>query len=185
MAAKKEEPKKDAAAPAADAPAKPKKKFPKTVVIIAVVSLVEGAGFFAATKMMGGGPQVAHGEETGDDHLKGEAPTHEKGTVEIELLSKQRIPNDRKGRLYIYDFDLVVKVELSAQESVEKLIAERKSELSDRIARIVRGSEATVLEEPDLKTLRMQFRHALSELLHDEEVVQEVLIPRCVPIRSD
>jgi len=183
MAAKKPDTGKDAAA--ADAPAKPKKKLPKTLILIVIVSVVEGAGFFAATKLMGGGPQVAHGDEHGDDHLKGEAPVQEKGTVELELLSKLRVPNDRKGRLYIYDFDLYVKVDLSKKEAVEKLISERKSELSDRIARIVRGSEAAVLEEPDLKTLRMQFRHSLSELLRDEDVVDEVLIPRCVPIRSD
>jgi hypothetical protein len=41
-----------------------------------------------------------------------------------------------------------------------------------------------MLHEPELKTLRLKIRHMLNELLGDSEVVIEVLIPTCVPMRA-
>jgi hypothetical protein len=167
--------------------AKPRKRLPKTAVLIAIVSVVEGGIFFGVMKMFGGGPQVAHGATEGDNVLHGESPAqNEKGSsVEVELLQKFRVPNDKSGRLFIYDFDLSVKVSSKRKEEIEKLVSERKGELSDRVARIVRGNDPAVLNEADLKTIRTLLRNAIGELAGDPEIVQEVLIPRCVPIRSD
>lgn len=172
---------------AAEAPAKSKRKFPKTAVIIAIVSVVEAGLFFGIMKMVGGGPQVAHGATENDHALHGEDPTEKEkvASVEVELLTKFRVPNDKSGQLFIYDFDLAVKVSSKRKEDIEKLVAERKGELSDRVARIMRGNEAAVLNEADLKTLRTQLRNAIGELVGDPEVIQEVLIPRCVPIRTN
>lgn len=170
-----------------DAPAKPRRKLPKTAIIVAVVSVVEAGLFFGVMKMFGGGPQVAHGATSGDNVLHGENPTDKEkiSSVEVDLLQKFRVPNDKSGHLFIYEFDLAVKVSNKRKEEVEKLATERKGELSDRVARIMRGNDASVLNEADLKTLRMQLRNAISELAGDPEIVQEVLIPRCVPMRSD
>lgn len=183
--------KKEAAAPAAApgaAPAKKKKGLPKMLVVVLAVSVVEGGLFFGAMKMFGGGPQAAHGEPSGEKEvLHGDDP-HKVETVEaveIELMSKFRVPNDRSGALYIYDLDLFVKVPKSKSEEIEKIVSERKGELSDRVARIIRGNDAAVLNEADLKTLRTQIRNSLSDLAGDPEIITEVLIPRCVPIRTD
>ncbi|GMU80789.1 MAG: hypothetical protein IT450_06145 [Phycisphaerales bacterium] len=175
----------------ADAAAEPGKKArkgpPKTVILIAIISIVEAGLFFGAMKMFGGGPQVAHaGEEAGGENvLHGEDPAHTKAeTVEMELLTKFRVPNDRSGWLYIYDLDLYVKAPKANEEKITAMIEGRKGELSDRVARIIRGNDAAVLSEPDLKTLRTQIRNAIGEMAHDPELVTEVLIPRCVPMRS-
>lgn len=170
-----------------DAAKKPRKGPSKLVVMIAIVSVVEAGLFFGAMKMFGGGPQVAHaGEEQGGENvLHGEDPTHTKAeTVEMELLTKFRVPNDRSGWLYIYDLDLYVKAPKASEEKIAAMIESRKGELSDRIARIIRGNDSAVLSEPDLKTLRTQIRNALGEMAHDPELISEVLIPRCVPMRS-
>lgn len=166
---------------------KKKKGPPKIAVLIAIVSVVEAGLFFGAMKMFGGGPQVAHAGEAegGENVLHGEDPAAKPAeSVELELLTKFRVPNDRSGWLYIYDLDLSVKAPKSNEEKITHLIENRKGELSDRIARIIRGDESAVLSEPDLKTLRTQIRNAIGEMAHDPELITEVLIPRCVPIRS-
>lgn len=182
------EEKKDAGKPQEQpAAAKVKKGPPKTLIIIIAVTVLEASLFFGAMKMFGGGPQVAHGAAEGKDLLKGEDP-HKSETmeaVEIELLNKFRVPNDKSGALFIYDLDLYVKVARAKQPAIEALVNSRKGELSDRVARIIRGNDAAVLNEADLKTLRTQIRNTLGDLAGDPEIIQEVLIPRCVPMRTE
>lgn len=172
---------------AAAAPPAKKKGLPKTLIIVLGVTIIEAGLFFGAMKMFGGGPQQAHGEPSGENLLHGEEPHKAEAieAVEIELLSKFRVPNDKSGTLFIYDLDVYVKAPKSKSEAIEKIVSERKGELSDRIARIVRGNDAAVLNEADLKTLRMQIRNSLSELADDPEILSEVLIPRCVPMRAE
>ena len=182
------EEKKEAVKPQEPAPApKVKKGLPKMLIIVIAVTVVEGGLFFAAMKMFGGGPQVAHGAAEGKDVLKGDDP-HKSDTVEaveIELLTKFRVPNDKSGALFIYDLDLFVKVAKGKQATIEGLVNSRRGELSDRVARIIRGNDAAVLNEADLKTLRTQIRNSLGDLAGDPEIIQEVLIPRCVPMRTE
>lgn len=177
------------APPAAAAPeeGKPKKGggMKGTLIIVGVVSIVEAGGFYGAMQMFGGGPQVAHGEQAETNHAEGPEPVVHKPTSEVELLTKFKVPNDKSGRLFIYDMDLYVKIDAEHQEQFDTLVTERKGELSDRVARIIRSNETDVLHEADLKSLRMQVRHALGEMAGDPEMVLEVLIPRFVPIRSD
>lgn len=182
------EEKKEASKSAEPAPApKAKKGLPKMLIVIIAVTVVEGGMFFGAMKMFGGGPQVAHGAAEGKDVLHGEDP-HKTDTVEaveIELLNRFRVPNDKSGALFIYDLDLFVKVAKAKQTAIETLVTSRKGELSDRVARIIRGNDAAVLNEADLKTLRTQVRNTLGDLAGDPEIIQEVLIPRCVPMRTE
>ena len=165
---------------------KKKSRMPVALALVVGVAIVEGAGFYAATKMFGGGPQVAYGEGQPDENiLDGDEPGALPKTVEIQLLKKFRAPNDKTGRLYIYDFDVAIKAPGHREEEISQLVAERASEISDRIARIVRAADPAVLHEPELKTLRMQIQHAVGDVIGDKEAVIEVLIPRCVPVRSD
>lgn len=178
------------AAATQDAPKK--KKLPKLALLIVGISVLEAAGFFVALKMMGGGPKPSfggdggHGGENGH-YVHGEEPstTQPAGTVEVTLLKRFRVPNGKSGRTYIYDLDLAVIVPLRHKDAIEKLAKDRSGELSDAMARLIRAAEPRVLEEDDFKTLRLQMRHALNEIAGDEEMVQRVLIPRCVPSRAD
>lgn len=157
-----------------------------TLALVAGVAIVEAIGFYAATRFFGGGPQVAYGEGSeGGNVLDGEDPGALPKTTEIEVLSNFKVPNDKRGRLYIYDFDLAIKTAGYREAEVKRLIGERSREISDRFARIVRAADPAVLHEPELKTLRMQAQHAVGEVIGDQDAIIEVLIPRCVPIRSD
>jgi len=160
-----------------------KKRIPTTVVIVAVVAIVEGIGFYAAAKLFGSGPEASYGEP-GEHYMQGENPTAQAASAEVVLLEEFKAPNTKSGRLYIYDLNIVIKVPAHEKERVEGVVAERKGEISDIVARIVRSADPRILAEDELKTLRMQVQHALTPILRDEDLVERVLIPRCVPILS-
>jgi flagellar basal body-associated protein FliL len=160
-----------------------KKRIPTTFVIVAIVAIVEGVGFYAAAKLLGGGPQPSYGEP-GEHYAPGEDPAVQSASAEVVLLDKFKAPNTKSGRLYIYDLDIVIKVPAQDKEQIEQLVGERKGEISDIVARIVRSADPRVLAEDELKTLRMQVQHALTPVLEDEDLIERVLIPRCVPILS-
>jgi hypothetical protein len=173
---------------AADTNVKSKKRsrMTMTLALVGGVAIVEGIGFYAVTKMFGGGPQVVHGAEGSEGNLlDGEEPGEIPLSVEVELLKGFRVPNERKGRLYIYDFDVTVKVPGRRQEEAAKLVEGRRGEISDHVARIVRAADPATLQEPDLKTLRLKLQHTIGEVFGDQDIIIEILIPRCVPIRSD
>ncbi len=165
---------------------KKKKKLPITLVIVLVVSVIEGAGFFAASKMFGGGTQVAHGAEAEEGHvMEGEEAQDGPASVEVPVVERFRVPNSDGGRQYVYDFDLTISVPSYRQEEIEKLVQERKGEICDRLGRLIRRAKRAQLTEPDLKTLRLQMKHTLGEIAGDQEAIKEILIPRWVPIRGD
>jgi hypothetical protein len=181
MAAKE---KPDAAPAEAAAPAAPKKSMlTSTPVIVAIVAIVEAGLFFGASAMFGGGPQQTYGAE-GEHAAHGEEPKPDETTTEIELISKFRIPNDKSGQPYLYDFDIYLKVKEADAEHIQELIDNHQSEILDNLSQIVRGSDPPVLHEPALKTLRLKIRHMLGELIGDPEAIVEILIPRCVPMRA-
>ncbi len=165
---------------------KKKKKLPITLVIVLAVSVIEGAGFYAASKMFGGGAQVAHGAEAEEGHvMEGEEAQDSPASVEVPVVERFRVPNADGGRQYIYDFDLAITVPSYREDEIKKVVEERKAEICDRLGQLIRRAKRAQLTEPDLKTLRMQMKHALGEIAGDQEAIKEILIPRWVPIRGD
>ena len=172
--------------PSEETTPKKKSRVPFTLALVLGVAVLEGAGFFVATKFFGGGPTIAYGEGEDQGHvLDGEEPGTTPQTIEVPVVEKFRAPNDKRGRAYVYDFDVTIKVPGHRGEEATQLVSDRKGELEDRIARIVRGADPAVLHEPELKALRLQLQHAIGEVAGDPDLVVEVLIPRCVPIRTD
>ncbi|QOJ14734.1 MAG: hypothetical protein HRU75_08810 [Planctomycetia bacterium] len=169
----------------ATAPAR-RKKLPTTALLIGGITIVQAVGFFFAFKMFAGPPAATLGAD-GQHHAAGEDPKGEtsKVTTEFALLEKLRVPNNKSGRMFMYDLDVFVVVGADRRPIVEKLKTERAAEVSDRLAQIVRAADPRILEEDDLRTLRMQMQSALSTISGDPELIQRVLIPRCVPIRAD
>lgn len=172
------------AAPAAEKPVAPRKRLPMTLILIVVIALVEAVIFFVIFKAMGGGPQTTHGDETGTHAAEGAPAVEHPTSVEIELVNRFRVPNSVQGKTMLYDVDIVVKVSGARKDAVEKLKTERQGEILDAVAAIIRNLDPRELNEPDLKTLRFQIRRALSEIADDRELIQQVLVPRCVPMRG-
>ena len=167
-------------------PIKKRSRMTMTLALVLGVAVIEGIAFYGITKMFGGGPQTTYGaEEPEGNLLEGEEVTDAPSTVEIPVVERFKVPNDKRGRPYIYDFDVVIKVPGLRADEAKEFVESRKGEISDRIARIVRADEPSVLHEAELKTLRMQIQHTLGEIAGDQDMVVEVLIPRCVPVRAD
>lgn len=177
-------------------PAATAKKRPnKTLLLVVGVAVIEAITLWVVFSMLsptptpaGAGAVAAETDAHGDGTthvIAGADPTKNVDALEIALLAKVRAPNDRSGRLFMYDFDLKIKVQSKNGEKVNKIVEMRAGEISDKIAQIVRAAEPAVLSEPDLKTLRMQIHRVLGDIAGDHELVLEVLIPRWVPIRGD
>jgi len=59
--------------------------------------------------------------------------------------------------------------------------------IKDRIRTIIAQSDPEKLgggSEPGLETLRRQVKYQLDEIV-GEKIVDEVLVPRCIPFRTD
>ena len=164
-----------------ETPAKPNKRFPMTVGIVLGVALAEAAVFFIVFKFVGGGPRTAQAE----NGQPIEAATQPAGVAEVPVLKSFRVPNDKLGRMYLYDLDVSVVVPLEQKERVEGLVKQRSGEIGDRIARILRSASDRMLKEDDLRALRQQVLETLREIVEDEDLIQRVLIPRFVPMRAD
>lgn len=168
---------------APEAAPKSKSRLPLTLGLVLGVAVVEAIAFIAIFKFAGSGPEAAHGENA--PVIEPVAETQPTATAEVAVLNRCRVPNDKTGRLYLYDFDVAVVVPLDKKEWMEELVKSRGSEIGDRIARILRGATDRMLKEDDLRALRQQMLEGLQEVVEDDQVIQRVLIPRFVPMRSD
>jgi len=170
----------------------------KTPVLLGGVMLLEAAVLFAGFKFLGGGPapvagaELAHdgarvgGEESHGEGGKNSAAIEKKSFVEIEVLSF-RAPNKQSGRTFLYDVSIYVVAKADKEELVKKTFESRKALITDRVRTIIAQSDPEKLgggSEPGLETLRRQVKYQLDEIV-GEGVIEEVLVPRCIPFRTD
>ena len=106
--------------------------------------------------------------------------------VEVEVLSF-RAPNKQSGRTFLYDVSIYVVAMADKEELVKKTFESRKALITDRVRTIIAQSDPEKLgggSEPGLETLRRQVKYQLDEIV-GEGVIEEVLVPRCIPFRTD
>ncbi len=173
----------------------------KTPVVLGGVMILEAAVLFAGFKFLGGGPAPAAGAELapesqagahGDDKshaTNGKShttPADRKGFIELQVL-EFRAPNKQSGRTFLYDVSIYAVAKSDHEERVKKTIADRKALITDRVRTIIAQSDPEKLgggSEPGLETLRRQVKYQLDEIV-GEGVIEEVLVPRCIPFRTD
>jgi flagellar basal body-associated protein FliL len=157
----------------------------RSILMIGLVVLVmglEGGGIFIAMKVFGGGPKEVDAAAIGGaDDLVGWT---ESGFVEIHVADLEA-PHVKTGRSYIYDIRVSVRIKPEAKPKVDKLLANHKEMLMDRLNRIIRSAEPTHLEEDGLEVIRRQMKYELDQALGDETVVEEVLLPRFMKMKAD
>ncbi len=152
---------------------------------------------FAGFKFIGGGaPKAAAGavltatdkpagdaKEDGKDDAKS---TSAKSTVEIQVVDF-RAPNKMSGRTFLYDVSIFLVTKSEFADKVKDTISSRDALIKDRIRTIIAQSDPDKLgggSEPGLETLRRQVKYQLDEICGDG-MVDEVLVPRCIPFRTD
>ncbi|HVX86550.1 MAG TPA: hypothetical protein VH253_17340 [Phycisphaerae bacterium] len=164
-------------APPAEAEAPAKKGGKKTIIVAAVVVLLEVATV-GVTMSMSGGPRRAAAE------VPATAPKEAvEKDAEVKLVDA-KLPNAKGGRLYLYDLQIVAKVADKNKDKVTDLLTERDAQIKDHIRTIIAGFDPQSLAEPGLETLRRQIAYQLDQDI-GKDLVKEVLIPKCTPIRAD
>ncbi len=165
-----------------------------TPALLGVVMIIEAVVLFAGFKMFNAPPHSAHATEAGGDEEGGEhgdphggpVKGEKKKVVELNVL-EFKAPNKQSGRLFLYDVSVYVTVKTEFKERVEAAFKDREATIKDRARTIISQSDPEKLgggTEPGLETLRRQMKHQLDEII-GEGMIEEVLIPRCIPYRQD
>jgi flagellar basal body-associated protein FliL len=98
-----------------------------------------------------------------------------------------RAPNKVSGKTFIYDVSIFAVTKGENEAKLRTVLKDREATVKDRIRTIIAQSDPEKLgggSEPGLETLRRQIKHQLDDLAGDE-IVDEILIPRCIPFRVD
>ena len=182
MAAEQVESKSDAAA------SKPKGRG-LSILMVAILMSVEGAGVFFATKMFAGGDlssATAAGEESHAAPADGHGAKSEHGgasptgalaaQAEIEL-TECRPNNKMTGKLITLKLRVSALVASADADRARTLVEANKARINDRVNFVVRSAEPQDLNEPGLETIKRRIKHELAKVLDDERLLQEVLIP--------
>jgi flagellar basal body-associated protein FliL len=164
------------------------KLMKNTPVLLGAVMLIEGVVLVAGLKFMGGGPKSAAGAviaAAGDDKGNGNVD-NSKPDVELELVDF-RAPNKQSGKTFLYDVSIYVSTKPENGDKLKNLISEEDALIKDRVRTIIAQMDPEKLgggSEPGLETLRRQVKYQLDQILPDGKV-DEVLVPRCIPFRTD
>lgn len=163
----------------------------KTPVLMGIVMLLEAGVLFAGFKFLGGGPKPAAAADAAhpdgkDAHAAAGGKKDKKNTVELQVLEFRAI-NKVSGRTILFDVSIFASIKGEHEEAVKKTFADRKALITDRVRTIIAQSDPEKLgggSEPGLETLRRQVKYQLDEIT-GEGMVDEVLVPRCIPFRAD
>lgn len=210
MAEKSEKKSEEKAAAPVPAPAKPaEEKKPagggllkSTPVLLSLAMIIEAAVLLAAFKMLNGGPKSAHADELalsegsgghgaasghGGEQGGGGGKVNPKALVEVSVL-EFKAPNKLTGRTFLYDVSICIVIRAENKEKVKAAIESREATIKDRVRTIIAQSDPEKLgggSEPGLETLRRQVKCQLDEIIGGEGMIEEVLVPRCIPFRAD
>jgi flagellar basal body-associated protein FliL len=167
----------------------------KLPVLLGGVMVIEAVVLFAGFKFLGSAAKSAQGAEIATDGGakgdKGEKPDGTASpdaakTVEIPVVDF-RAPNKQSGRMFIYDVSIFAVVKAPVADQVKQIITDSDALIKDRVRTIIAESDPDKLgggSEPGLETLRRQIKFQLDEIVGDG-MIDEVLVPRCMPFRTD
>jgi flagellar basal body-associated protein FliL len=174
----------------------------KTPVLLGGAMIIEAVVLFAGFKFLGAGApkpaagaelvagEAASGGEGGEHGEGGAGPTtaaiDKKKSVEVQIVDF-RAPNKQSGRMFLYDVTIFAVTKGEDEKQVKDIITDRDALIKDRIRTIIAQSDPDKLgggSEPGLETLRRQVKYQLDEIV-GEGMIDEVLIPRCIPFRTD
>ena len=182
-----------AAAPAAPAKGTKESKgglLAKMPVLLGGVMVIEAIILFAGFKFLGSKPQAAAGAVlVADDFvvaILGGIGSAYINTVDVEVADFKAL-NRTNGRTFLYDVSIYVVTKADSEQRVKDKFKDNKALIEDRIRTIIAESDPEKLgggSEPGLETLRRQVKYQLDGIV-GEGVIDEVLVPRCIPFRTD
>jgi len=167
----------------ADAAASGGSKLPiKTLIVLAVVVVVEAVAI-SAVFLLAGGPADVKADGAQVD------PMADADRLVEELVLDDKFQNTKTGRTYVYDTTIYVVVKQKHREQVARYIEEMQAQIKADVAIIYRRAEPTHLLEPTLGTLKRMIKASLDEKIgRDEEgdpIIDKVLITKFSQFRAD
>jgi flagellar basal body-associated protein FliL len=158
----------------------------KTPVLLGIAMVIEGVVLIGGIKFLGGGPKAATAVELAPEGGATSQPVDNSAPVELQLVDF-RAPNKTSGRTFLYDVSIFVTTKTATGDKVKDLISSRDALIKDRVRTIIAELDPEKLgggSEPGLETLRRQVKYQLDQILGDG-LIDEVLVPRCIPYRTD
>jgi len=145
------------------------------LTIVALLMIGEGVGVFLITRALNREPAPAVAAPV-DGQTDGGTSGRPGDLVEIELAECK--PNNRvTGKLITFQLRVSALAAPAQQQETERLVKEKQERIRDRINFVLRSAEPTHLAEPGLETIKRRIKHELDQLLGDERLIREVLIP--------
>lgn len=155
----------------------PMKTLAMLVGVFAFEAVAIGAMFFVLA------PEPANGDDKGSSEV-----TKSERTAEV-LVVEENFVNLLRGRTYLYETEVVIRIRQKYKGMVEEKLKERKAQIRAEIAEIFRAADPTHLHETTLSTIKRQIESRLNDHLgrnkQDKSFVDEVIIPRCTEYRGD
>jgi flagellar basal body-associated protein FliL len=173
---------------AAKAPEKKSGLLTKTSVLLGGVMLIEAIVLIGGFKFLGGKPQGAEAALITADEAQGadKADAKKGKTVEVPLVEFKAL-NRSNGHTFLFDVSIFVVTKSDNEARITETFKTSKALIEDRIRTIIAESDPEKLSggaEPGLETLRRQVKYQLDRILGDG-VIDQVLVPRCIPFRTD
>jgi flagellar basal body-associated protein FliL len=163
----------------------------KTPVLVGGAMLLEGIVLIAGVYVLrGSGPTPASGAElvapAEGAHGEAAATGDKNRSVEVKLI-EFRAQNKQSGRTFLYDVSMSVLTKAKYEQEIKQSITDHEALIHDRIRTIIAQSDPDKLaggSEPGMETLRRQVKHEM-EMIVGEGKIQEILISRFIPFRTD
>lgn len=161
-----------------------KKKLPiRTIAVVMVMLLVEGAAIVGIMTLFGGPSEVV-----AQPGLFGEATSPELQPVEIQIMN-EKLTNSASGRIFIYDTEIQILTQERHRATVQSVMDNRLASIRTGVSRIFAAAEHSYFAEPGLETLTRQVTEFLQTIFPEDgegnEMVTSVLIPKCMGFPAD
>ena len=159
---------------------KPKKQLPiKTIIVIAVVMLLEGAVFMVVSSMSE--PKVA---EAGEPIAKTD-DTLDLNTAELVITDKMSVDNWVLGSARtIVTLQVVASTKKDKLAILTPIIEENKNQIRDRIISLVGRAQPDSIRDPDRQVLKREIKAAIEAII-GEGLIDEVLLPEYSSVTID
>ena len=155
----------------------------RTIAVVLVMLVVEGAAIVGIMTMFGGPAEVV-----AQPGLFGESTSPELQPVEIQLL-QERLTNNASGRIFIYDTEIQIVTQERHRQAVQTVVDNRMASIRTGISKIFAAGAHSYFAEPGLETLTRQVTEFLHSIFPEdgegEEMITGVLIPKCMGFPAD
>lgn len=154
-----------------------------TVALVGGLMILEGVGIVVAVKLSGGAPSAARAAGLPGAMFDADGnPLPEQSEVHISDVVAF---NNSDGRPHVYQITVYALVDTRSRDKLEDFFTSHNNMIDDRLSRAIRAADSKYFTEPDLQTIRRQFKSILDELLGDQTLLKEILIPEFSKSRAD